>query len=281
MTYYSRALISGRRGAAYSAIAICLVLLMLINPRIAEMVILFSFNGVVPGTNIVLPPEVVFWGVIGLFLIMIPITIWRMKLSARRNRIGRIHIPIQDVSSKTIQVQFEQEIPEPILPSIKATKQRQRSYRRIPLLLKTMFRAVGDSMKITAVKTAAVLTWFIKAVISLYTSVYKALRASLWWVSKTVILLTAGLWSLLQSFWRLVKPRLVAFDTWLEILVQRLEVRAKQRLKQYDTIRSLSTMSKEYKKTIVELHPREIGSSTKRKVSSFKDRVAATIVTRQ
>jgi hypothetical protein len=72
------------------------------------------------------------------------------------------------------------------------------------------------------------------------------------------------------SAWSWILPRLRRVDIWLELQMRRIENRTKNELSRHETVRSVAAISREYRKSVNELHPRKVVQSARRQAAAIK-----------
>src|SRR5690349_18713397 len=76
----------GWHRVVYGAAALAVLTVVIFKTRLVESFLAFCFAGVIPGTNIVLPPDVVFWMMVAMAIATVLGTWLRMKINRARRR---------------------------------------------------------------------------------------------------------------------------------------------------------------------------------------------------
>lgn len=283
MVYYGRALLSGRQKLAYVFAALLLILLMVVNPRIAEIILIFSLTGSIPGTDIVVSPDVVLAGVAGILTFMAVFGIMRMKIRAHRLRRNTIRIPVKVVAERTIPV--VEAVDSPVVEGTDAFPALRRKHRS-RMVRKTIIRNFRDAMRaivLAIIWVGIIISNVIKATVlfiagksaagvrGAYRFTGAVVRFSLRFVRRSAIVSIA----FTRTSWKRTKSHLSRLDTWIELQLRKIETSSRRKLKQYETVRTVSAMSREYRKSVGAPHLRLALDTSKQKALSLKDRIAA------
>jgi hypothetical protein len=225
MMYIGRLLFSGRMKLLYALIGLCLVALIMIDPRIAEVFLEFCFNGVIPGTNIVLSPDTMIWAVTGILASFFVVGVVSSAVKrARRNR----HLPLRVITAPAI-----------VTPTVEAAatvSAKLPSAPAMPLRFRLRLATAGLTRSISDM--AGLAGWMSLRALTVGFYVLKAIVVALFvglvqlGIAARAVLLLAGrmLAQLSSQVWQWAEPYLWRFDEWLEIQVRKIEAWTKKKL---------------------------------------------------
>ncbi|MDB5182161.1 MAG: hypothetical protein JWP13_924 [Candidatus Saccharibacteria bacterium] len=300
MVYYSRALLSGRQKLALSIAVIVLAVYLVFNPRAMEVFLAFCLGGIVPGTDIVLSPDVLLGGVVGLSVMLLGGAILRMKLRSTRRR-REVSIPVRVVSQKRIPVvEASDHVTVADVEPAAAVSRRENKPSFITSVLRTIRGGMANVMVITghgiraAYRALTVLIFTLSRGVYAFASVI--IRGTYRFVYGVVLLvgvgvhkiavclsiiasallaaiITLGRWVMKNSIelWKWSQPRLLKIDEWLELRVRRGEAFVRRTLRRYEFARLAHTIIRQSRKSLAELSPRLILQSIRKKIASIKE----------
>jgi hypothetical protein len=175
----------------------------------------------VPGTDIIVPPDVVIWSVTLLLTLGAAALIWRRARAARHRR---MHVPV---------IIHETEEKQPAMPMVSdgavhlthihsglRVRAVGRHIRGFMLSMITLL-GVGVRRSLSALDHARRISLTVTRV--LMTALYRSLRLVLTSLARGSILLVRRTATLSVKTWRRAKPRLRKFDAWLEGRVRKIE----------------------------------------------------------
>jgi hypothetical protein len=239
-------------------------------------------------------PDVLLGIVIGLSALLLTFMIVRMRLRSTRRRRSPVQIPVRVLTEKHIPVvEVSDTLPplysEPVITPI--PRREKRTFFVISMLqtIKDVARHSGNAISHSllalyrGVRRIVQLighgvTQLVKAVVFLILAVLKCLRMLV------VGLLAAGLAMAVGAraasrwigrralaFGRWTHPYLLKFDEWLEIRVRKSETWLRRTLIQYDWIRLARTILGEAKKSVIELRPKLIFATVRKRSAGLKE----------
>lgn len=311
MVYKARLLLSGRQKIALVLLLVAIVAFLANYPRITEAILAFLLGGVVPGTNIVVPPDAVLLLVVAVFVIGTLALVLRMYFKAARNK-RNFRIAVQSIHSEPV-------LPEPrdtvlaaessyepkagagvsvalhkrhafsrIITSglrrfshvlIIAWTAADRAVQAVSGILDEELRLAGRwiwkglSFAVEALYTLLVLLWY--GIETAAKFIYQLSRKA----AKLCAKGTRGavLWTarIMRNSWQRSRPQLKRLDSWLEVRVHAFETGVRRRLGRYEAVRSVAAMSREYRKSVNELHPKAVLGVAHQKAGSMKKVIAA------
>src|SRR4051794_36368854 len=102
MVYIARVLLSGRQKIATAMLLAALVGFLAFYPRVTEALLAFCLGGEIPGTNIVVSPDMML--VMVILVLVVSVTGFGIRIFLRRERARRnfMRIPVKAVSTVTI-----------------------------------------------------------------------------------------------------------------------------------------------------------------------------------
>jgi hypothetical protein len=282
MVYKARLLLSGRQKVATALLLLLVIAFFSYYPRITEAILAFLLGGEVPGTNIVVSPDVVLAvvGVLFAFTIGIVAVKWHYG-SVRRNHTFT-QIPVKTLGKVAIPVITE--VAEDFNVSVKRGHGPLQRRHRISAGMGIIFNAIGHAtsvMGIASMKVArklqaiSVRVWkatthggFVTGV-----TIFKGIKKLAQFIALVVTTISILIFRSVRSFWRYAKPHLHALDAWLEIQVRKIEAKASNKLQSHESVRTVKAMGKEYRKSIHELRPKAVMHSTRSKVTQIKTKI--------
>lgn len=280
MVYKARLLLSGRQKLAMMLLALLVIGFFAYYPRITEAILAFLLGGEVPGTDVILSPDTVLV-IIGILFVATMVTI---GLRLHHGRVRRNHtfvqIPVKTVSKVAIPVITE--VAEDVPMTAPRGDGSLHRRHRLAAAWGVVADRVGHGLQIFGIASMKVIRKLRAASIAggrvtegLFSAVISGVRISLKvlaLVVATVVKLTVRL---TRAVWQLAKPQLQNLDAWLEIQVRKVEAKAAKKLNSHETVRAVTAMGREYRKSIHELSPRAVFHGARIKAAHIKTKVSA------
>lgn len=221
MVYLAKTILSGRQKMLYALVAGLALAMPAAVLYFAETILAFLLAGAVPGTDIVIPPDVVLWSVTSVLTLSTAGFVWRKARSARHRR---MHIPV---------IIHDDRDTRPAMQMV-SDGAVQRTRIRAGFGIRAVGRHISGFMHAAAVrlKEAAekLSSWLASAGRTILTSlqviltvIYNTMRLLAVGLVRGSILLARGLGAQSVRFWRWATPRLRKFDAWLELQVRKVE----------------------------------------------------------
>jgi hypothetical protein len=274
MIYYSRALFSGRQKLVYTIAAVLVATAMVLNPRIVEGILIFCLTGEVPGTKLVLSPDIVIALVAGALVLITSFAVLRFKIRRHQIRRSQTRIPVRIVTERVIPV-MDASTPMPV--AVEYTESAHpvlHKRHRISGILRPLIHTIADGTALIGKGLATMLRAILIAAVAVVLYAWSGIVVATKFAYRANAVLWMGLARLVVAFWNGAKPRLQKFDTWLELQVRKLEAGSKRKLKRYEIVRTLTVMGREYRKSFYELSPKIILQESKHKITRARNRLA-------
>lgn len=226
MVYLAKTIISGRQRVLYFFAAALALAMPAVILHFAEVILAFLLAGAVPGTDIIVPPDVMIWSVTGLFTFSAAAFVWR---KARMARHRRMHIPIivrteADENPPRLTMASEEVV---LRTRIKRSLRIRAVGRRIRGAMSsgmTLLDELTDRIFVATVKTLRVV---LRSLDMFLSGAYRAIRVTLRIGSTALVRISSILLRYTKVIsirtWQWAKPRLLIFDAWLELQVRTLE----------------------------------------------------------
>jgi hypothetical protein len=285
MVYIARVLLSGRQKIAFVILlALCGVFLAY-YPRVTEAILAFCLGGVVPGTNIILSPDMVLALVGGVFGVGILAGLIRLYFHAHRRR-SFVQIPIKEVNPGPVIIIAAQQ-PVESRNEGNARRPSLRRWHRARLFFTMLSRAISHAALVSHLRTKKVLDIISASSLKSGRLIVRALYAALVFIgivcgvflSLSVWLgTTTQRWSVrsARKLGRWALPRLRSLDAWLELQARKVEAKLTRRLKRHETMRSVVTvarMGRDYRKSIGAASPKAAITSARAKALHIKSKI--------
>lgn len=260
-------------------VMLVILVIMVSSQTISEAFIAFLLGGVVPGTDIILSPEVIMGSVLGFLMLGMVVSLFRLRTRRRLRQYVRreIRIPLAVLTEaiaspavkQTIPVQTEKII-EP--PHTNPVMQRRRLIpkslpRRLTNIVNMLSRAV-----ILVIRSARKVMLHVlqRMAAGLFLAMSSLKRAA---VTITAAAAATGRWidRSVRSGWRWLEPRLWQLDAWLEIRTRRLIARAHRELTRHNAYRLMLYRGR-HMRTSVRTTGQRMSQLAKRRVAELKNR---------
>lgn len=259
--YLVKTVLWSRRRLIASVLVLGFVIFMIIDANASEAFMALCLGGVVPGTSIVLPPEVMLWSTVVLLVGFTALSIIRRRMRTRHKRAShQVHIPVFEEITEPVVYVPEHDVP--VVAEAQATAARPAIKRRhtLGMVRRRMSHAL-HTQYIAILKPSARL--IVRAMHMAYKSLGWILMV-LWRISRAVTILSVTCTVILGTAagraahrtWRWALPYLCRFDTWLEVQYRKAEHKLSSKLNSYDVVRTSRYIARDYTKTAVDLRAR-------------------------
>jgi len=289
MVYRARLLISGRQKIALALLVLAVGLFLAYYPRITEALLAFLLGGEIPGTKIVVSPNVVIATIIGVFVAGVITAIIRVYFRTQRRSRNFKQIPVTAISQPVAVTVTSTVSAVPVtIEEPKDTRPALRRRHRLALLTTKLSRACVWFAHIVSVgtQTSAIALWqvlrsagkFIWKVLSFIVEAVYTLLYLIWaggldilkFISRSAVRFARWADKISRKVHGWVLPQLRRFDTWLELQMRRIENRIKRGFSCHETVRSVAAMGREYRKSVNELHARKVVQNARRQAAAIK-----------
>lgn len=272
MVYKARLLISGRQKIALVLLFAAIAVFLAYYPRVTEALLAFLLGGVVPGTDIIVSPEIVLLLILGVFIVGTAILVIRMYLKAAQGR-RNFRITVQSIESVAVLPVARDTViatdPKVGVEVSAAVRRRHAtamflrklfgSIRHVAAVaggaienaLRTASHAVSRTLGFTGRSIWKGVSFAAEAIFTLLVLGWYGIEAAAKLMARFTVRNTRRLWQ-----WSL--PRLRRFDSWLELQMRRLETAAGKRINSRETIRSVAAAGRAYRKSFGGIHPQTV-----------------------
>lgn len=294
MVYKARLLISGRQKIALVLLLAAIAVFLAYYPRITEALLAFLLGGVVPGTDIIVSPEIVLLLILGVFIVGTAILVIRMYLKAAQGR-RNFRITVQAIESVAVLPVARDTV---IATDTKVGVEISTAVRRrhaTAMFLRKLFGSVRHVVAITGGTIENALRTASHAVSRILGFTGRSIWKGIGFTAEAIFTLLVLGWygveataKLLMRFtvriarlmarnarrlWRWSLPRLQRFDRWLELQIRRLETAAGKRIGSHEAVRSVAAMSRAYRKSFDGIHAKTALRSAHQKAGAMQPKV--------
>lgn len=278
--YYGRALLSGRQKTMYGFLGAGIVLFLAYEPKIIEAFFLFAFGGVVPGTSIILSPDVVMWSMVACVIAMLSVVCVRMFLRTMRNHYN-VHIPVKVIKTTSIEVKEysdDEPVERPVLMHPSRTHQRPALRIRLASALRTIFLVIRRfAVYVHRLNKifAGFITFIVKGSLRLVTTIFSgifwfvaAIFNDVWTILRIIV---RGTMLVMRTVLSEIKPLMSRADEQLEVTARNIEKFIARKVINYEIFSLALTIGTESKLIAKDLAPKALkDGSSKRSISIKK-----------